>query len=325
VIVYEGTSPPTVRRGEFHPFAGARARIRALPYAAFEPPGGDPWRGAYRRESDASVAPAEASPAAWEEALRSAPAGKVLVGAVPPAEAVYAAAGAAAAAARRLGRAVVFVETAGGERDGVPPGPDLARVTLWNGRLSPDGFWRAFANGAGEGVGIPWIPGWTGEEDFLAEFFSRARNAGASFAVGFALAGDGASRAAIHADFAERDPARADGFFDAIHHRDWEAGTREAAARFEAAAARAGLAARVPLLLGGGDFAASARLVDAFEEEARAAGEPRSSALLAAARRVEDLGRDVSELEREGNLRVLWPPDSLEGRFARSVLARTPR
>ncbi|HET9795915.1 MAG TPA: hypothetical protein VFS34_15785 [Thermoanaerobaculia bacterium] len=325
MIVYEGTTPPSVRRGEFHPFPGARARIRALPYPAFEPAGADPWRGAYRRGADAVVAAAAGSPDLWEEALRHAPAGKILVGPVPPAELVYGAAGAAVAAARRLGRAVVLVETARREPDGIPSGADLARVAVWDGACSSAEFWRAFGGGAPAGVAVPWIPGWTGEEEFLEAFFARARDAGARFAVGFPLAGDGPSRAAIHADFAERHPGRADAFFDAIHHRDWDAGTRETAARFVEAAGRAGVPVRVPFLLGGSEFEANVRLIDAFEEEARTGDEPRASALLAAARRVEDFGRDVADLEREGNLRILWPPDSPEARLARAVLAGSLR
>jgi hypothetical protein len=172
---------------------------------------------------------------------------------------------------------------------------------------------------------LPLVPGWTGEEDFLGEFFERAAESEASFAAGFSLSGDGPSRAAIHADFAERHPGRADAFFDAIHHRDWDAGSRESAARFRAAATSAGLPDRVPLLVGAGDAEANARLIDAFEEEARNGEEPRASALLAAARRVEDLGRDVADLEREGNLRILWPPDSPEAKVARAVLAGTAR
>ncbi len=325
MIVYSGAAPPLVRRGEFHPIAGARARIRAMPYPAFEPPGGDPWRGSYRRREETTVAPGAGSADAWEEAMRNAPAGKVLVGPVPPAELVYGSAAAAVAAARRLGRSAILFETSRREPDEIPAGKDLARVVLWDGALPTAEFWRAFRGGASAGVALPLIPGWTGDEDFLVELFERAAEAGAAFAAGFALSGDGPSRAAIHADFAERHPDRADAFFDAIHHRDWDAGTRQAAARFRAAAAIAGLPDRTPLLVGGGDHEANARLIDAFEEEARRGEEPRSSALLAAARRVEDFGRDVADLEREGNLRLLWPPDSPEARVARLVLAGTLR
>jgi len=325
VIVYEGAAPPSVRRGEFHPLAGTRARIRALPYPAFEPPGGDPWRGSYRRREETAVSPAPRSPDAWEESLRNVPAGRVLVGPVPPAELVYGPAAAAVAAVRRIGRPAVLFETARRERDEIPSGRDLARVVLWDGTLPAEEFWRAFRAGEPAGVALPLVPGWTGEEDFLGEFFERAAESEASFAAGFSLSGDGPSRAAIHADFAERHPGRADAFFDAIHHRDWDAGSRESAARFRAAAASAGLPDRVPLLVGAGDAEANARLIDAFEEEARNGEEPRASALLAAARRVEDLGRDVADLEREGNLRILWPPDSPEAKVARAVLAGTAR
>jgi hypothetical protein len=244
---------------------------------------------------------------------------------VAPAELVYGSAAAAVAAVRRLGRSAVLFETVRRERDEIAPGKDLARILVWDGTLPSAEFWRAFRGGPPAGVALPLIPGWTGEEDFLGEFFEQAAKAEAAFAAGFALSGDGPSRAAIHADFARRHPGRADAFFEAIHHRDWEAGTRRAAARFRAAAGRSGLSDRVPLLVGAGDHEPNVRLMDAFEEEARNAGEPRASALLAAARRVEDLGRDVADLEREGNLRLLWPPDSPEARVARAVLGGIAR
>jgi len=331
VIVHDGAAPATVRRGEFHPFAGARARIRAVPYPGFDPPGGDPWRGTYRRPGEVLAAAGPRSVEAWTDALAHGPAGKVLVGPVPGAEPVYGSAAAAVEAARRLGRAVVLVETADradaetalGE---IAPGPDLARVAVWSGTLSPEAFWQAFARGARPaGVALPWIPGWTGEEDFLDGFFARAVGAGAAFAAGFVLSGDGPSRAAVHADFAARHPERADAFFDAVHHRDWHDGTREARGRFLDAAARARIPSRVPFVLGKGDFEANARLADAFESEAETGEEPRASALRAAARRIEDFGRDVAALDREGNLRVLWPADSPEARLARAVLAERPR
>ena len=326
MIVHEEGAPAVVRRGEFHPFPGARARVRAIPYPGFDPPGGDPWRGAYRRGGDATAAAGPGSPEPWLDALGHAPPGKILVGPVAPADSVYGSAAAAVAAIRRLGRAALLIETADRPEDGVSAGPDLARVVVWDGAMAERDFWRSFARGAAPaGVAVPWIPGWTGEAAFLDAFFSGARAAGAAFAAGFPLAGDGPSRAAIHADYARWRPSDADAFFDAIHHRDWQAGTREARRRFAAAAERSGVPARVPLLVGAAEFEANARLAGAFESAAEEEEEPRASALRAAARRVEDFPRDVAGLEREGNLRILWAPDSAEARIARSVLAGTAR
>ena len=326
MIVYEGTAPAAVRRGEFHPFAGARGRVRALPYPGYDAPGGDPWRGTYRRPVEIATAAGPSSPDAWSDAFARAAAGRILVGPAAPAEPVYGAAAAAVEAARRLGRASVLVETADRATNEIAAGPDLARVVVWDGTLAADEFWERFAGGARpSGVALPWIPGWTGEEDFLAAFFGAAAGSGAAFAAGFPLSGDGASRAAIHGDFAARHPDRADAFFDAVHHRDWDRGTDEARSRFRALAARAGIPARIPPLVGRRDFEANARLADAFESEAEAGEEPRASALLAAARRVEDFDRDVADLEREGNLRILWPPGSPEARLARAVLAGIAR
>lgn len=318
MIVYGGAVPASVRRGEFHPFPGARSRCRAIPYPGFEADGADPWKGTYAivGETGAGVGPAE--PARWREAIARAGPGKVLVGTAAPAEEVYGAAAAAAAAARELGRSVIVVETVDA-RTSLPPGDDFARVVLWS---AAPGFWAGLARRKDTpGVALPLIPGWTGTDAFLEEWLRAAGAAGAPFAVPFELAGGGASRAAIHADFARLHPTEADGFFDAIHHRDWESGVREARERFRRAARSVGIPARVPAIAGTGEFAGNARLIEAFEVAAETAGEPGASRYLAAARRVEDLGRDVEEVARDGNLRLLWPPESSEARIAGEILS----
>jgi len=318
MIVYAGAAPASVRRGEFHPFPGARSRCRAIPYPGFEMDGSDPWRGTYAHveEIDAGVGPPD--PARWREAILRAGPGKVLVGTAAPAEEVYGTAGAAVAAARGLGRSVILVEVVDA-RTSAPPGNDLARVVLW--AAGPD-FWTRFTGRTEpSGVALPLIPGWTGSEAFLGEWLDAARAAGARFAAPFELAGDGATRAAIHADFARLHPGEADGFFDAIHHRDWETGVREARERFRRAASAVGIPARAPAIAGGAEFGGNARLIEAFELAAETAEEPGASRFLAAARRVEDFGRDIEEVARDGNLRLLWPPESPEARIAGELLS----
>jgi len=321
VIVYAGPAAAAARRGEFLPFPGARSRCRAIPYPGFEADGGDPWSATYGRpgEIETGVGPGDA--AVWSAALSRIPPGKVLVGTAAPAESVYGAASAAVAAARELGRGVVLVETVE-SRTAAAPGPDLVRVVPWES--APD-FWIRFARRPHpSGVALPLLPGWTGTEEFLQRSLSAARSAGASFLAPFELRGDGATRAAIHADYAKLRPEEADAFFDAIHHRDWETHTREARAGLRRAAAEAGFSTRVPAIAGAAEFAGNARLVEAFEIAAETAGEPRASDLLAAARRLEDLGRDVEEVARDGNLRLLWPLDSPEGRIAADLFSARP-
>ena len=311
MIVYEGAPGPTVRRGEVAPFPGARSRTRAVPYAGFDGDGADPWKARYRRER--GVVPVAAGPrdvSAWAEALAAAPAGRVLVGTAAPAEPVYTASGAAVAAARALGRGVVLVEAPESETE-AEPGPDLARVVVWS---ADPGFWEAFARRRSPaGVAVPLIPDWTASDEGVEAILASARAAGAAFLVSFELdAGDGATRAAIHADFAALRPDAADAFFDAIHHRPWTGAVRRGRERFRAGR----LPWRVPAVAGTSDFAGNVRLVEAFESAADSEDEPLASRFLAAARRIEDLGRDVEDVARRGNLRLLWPADSPERQIA---------
>jgi hypothetical protein len=173
-------------------------------------------------------------------------------------------------------------------------------------------------------VAVAVIPGWTGTPEFLERTAASARAAGARFLAPFELGGDGPSRAAIHSAYAALEPRDADAFFDAIHHRDWSRGTRESVGHLRRAAADAGLPARVPAIAGAAEFSGNARLIEAIEIAAETAGEPRASDLLAAARRLEDLGRDVEEIARDGNLRLLFPPDSPEGRIAGETFSLRP-
>lgn len=321
MIVYGGPAPASVRRGEFLPFPGARARCRAIPYPGFEAGGGDPWRGTYERPGDVETGVGPGDAASWGAAIGRVLPGKVLVGTAAPAEAVYGAAAAAVAAARELGRSVILVETVDA-RTAAAPGPDLARVVPWE--AAPD-FWTRFARRREpSGVALPLVPAWTGTEEFLGRTLAAAGGAGALFVSPFELAGDGASRASIHADYSAFRPEESDAFFDAIHHRDWERGTREARANLRRSAAAAGLPSRVPAIAGPGEYSGNARLVEAFEIAAESAGEPRASDFLAAARRLEELGHDVEEVARDGNLRLLWPPDSPEGRIAADLFASRP-
>jgi hypothetical protein len=321
MIVYGGPAAAVARRGEFHPFPGARSRCRAIPYPGFEAESGDPWKGTFGRAADVETGVGPADAGAWLDAIARAAPGKVLVGTVAPAEEVYGAAAMAVAAAREAGRSVILVETVESRTDAAG-GPDLARVVLWEARLD---FWTRFARRREPGgVAVAVIPGWTGTLEFLERTAASARAAGARFLAPFELGGDGPSRAAIHSAYAALEPRDADAFFDAIHHRDWSRGTRESVGHLRRAAADAGLPARVPAIAGAAEFSGNARLIEAIEIAAETAGEPRASDLLAAARRLEDLGRDVEEIARDGNLRLLFPPDSPEGRIAGETFSLRP-
>jgi hypothetical protein len=297
-----------------------------VPYPGFEAAGADPWTGRYRRDDEIVTTAGPSEIDAWSEGLLHVSPGKILVGTIAESESVYGAGAAAVEAARRRGHAIVWIETAAAEGGAVPAGGDLARVVLWDPALEPTPFWEAFERRPPpSGVALPLIPGWTAEEEFLTGFFASALAARAMFAVPFEISADGPSRAAIHSDFARLHPDSADSFFHAIHHKDWDSGVAKARDRFRALSQSTELSSRVPTIFGRSDFEANVRVVDALEREADAADEPLASRLLAAARRLEDLGRDLTEIGREGNIRLLWPSDSFEGRVAAGVLAKASR
>jgi hypothetical protein len=313
VILYS-SGPAAVRRGEFAPFPGVRSRIRAIPYAGFEFSGADPWKGEYRRKTEEiAVVAGPASPERWEDALAGAPAGSLLIGPVVEAEPVYGAARAALEAAQMAGRGSVVIEAVCDPR-ALPGGEDVVWVAVWRSDAEEE-FWRRAGEFRGNGtcgVALPLIPGWTTEPGFLRHFVSLADAGGLDFAAPFEVSLDGFSRSAIHADFAERFPERADSYFDDLHHRDWSDEIARARSTFAELTHAAGISARAPLPRGQRDFESNLRAREALEAEADRIGEPRASVLRSASRRIEDFGRDLAELARRGNGRLLFPPESVE-------------
>jgi hypothetical protein len=303
-----------VRRGEFNPVPGVRARTRAVAYPGFEPAGADPWSGAYRRGGGGQiVSPGPGSVREWTEALRGACAGEVLVGPIPRAEPVYGAGEAAVAAARSSGRGVVAVDGLAALRS-AESGADVVAAEIWR-TGSEARLWHTLREASGRfvvGVGLPVLPGWTDDPAFLQNLLRSAREAGCAFVAPIEVAGDGASRAAIHEDFSTRAPERADAFFDLVHHGVWA--ERVAAARQTIAReiGRAGLRVRSPLPRGRGSHRANVAAREALERRADSEPEPLASRMRRAARIVEDLGRDLADLSREGNARLVFPPDSEE-------------
>jgi hypothetical protein len=325
------TGPAVVRRGEFTPFPGVRSRVRSIPFPGLELSGADPWKGGYRKTSgDQDVSAGPESEPRWEEALAGAPSGCVLVGPVAECEPVYGSASAALRAARSAGRGAVVVDALCDPRDLdlLVGGEDLVWVAVW--REGDEGFWtraeRAREKGR-SGVALPLIPGWTAESSFLRVFLARARAAGVEFAAGFEVPLDGASRAAIHSDFAAKFPDRADDYFDELHHRDASAAAAGAWTTFAREAETAGIPVRAPLPRGRADFEANLRAREALEFEADRLGEPSASVLRAASRRIEDFDRDLADLAKRGNGRLLFPPESREWRIIENAigLALSPR
>lgn len=327
MILFESTASAPWRRGEYTPFPGVRARTRAVPYPGLEPAGADPWSGEYRGAAEEMrIAAAADSAGEWVESLRHAPPGPVLVGPAPEADSVYGAASAACEAGRILGRGVVLVDVpvaAAPPRVPAPPSGSVVAVAVWRCG-EEDRLWeesRAAAGSIPYGVALPILPGWTDEEEFLDSFLRRCRTAGVEFVVPLEVDGFGPSRAAIHADFARLHPDRADAYFDRIHHGDWAEETRQARDRLRRAAAAAGISSKVPLPRGSSEFAANRRAVEALEDAAERSPEPRAARLRRAVRVLEDLGRDLESIAREGNGRLLFDPDSPEWEVIERALA----
>ncbi len=321
MMIQFSSGPAVVRRGELASFPGVRSRTRAVPFAGLELPGADPWKGGYRKAPAAiDVSPGPASVEIWEETLAGAPAGCVLVGPVADCESVYGSAAAALRAVSSAGRGAVVVD-AFCEAEALPSGEEFVWVSVWRDR--DDEFWKRaeVARSRGRsGVALPLIPGWTTESAFLRDFLDRGRDAGVEFATVFELPLDGASRAAVHSDFAAAFPDLADSYFDELHHRDGSGSVERGRAAFAVLAGAAGISSRVPLPRGRRDFEANLRARELLESEADRLGEPVASLLRSASRRIEDFGKDLSELARQGNGRLLFPPESREWRLIEEAI-----
>jgi hypothetical protein len=326
VIVFERSGETAVRRGEFTPLPGVRSRLRAVPYPGCKPPGADPWRGEYARPAEEQrIGVGSDATEDWIRALSGAPAGCILVGPVPPEERIYGAAAAAVSAALDSGRGAVLL----GALDPAVPGRDEAvtaveiwrsgeEETLWEGLRSLRG--RAVA-----GVVLPLLPGWTTEEPFLESFLSRARREGARFVAPLEVNATGASRAAILDDFAAQFPDKADAYFGRLYHADWAADIAEAKKAFFRIAASLGLESRAPAPRGRADFPANLRAIEALDRRADESPEPEAARLRRAVRSIEDLGRDLQKVAEDGNVRLLFPPESPEGKLVEGLLLPSSR
>jgi hypothetical protein len=242
---------------------------------------------------------------------------------VPESEAIYGAGRAALEATRASGRGSVVIDAACGAED-LPDGDDVVWISVW--RKDDE---RALASGRGgsperRGIALALIPGWTARPEFLRDFLPRCRSRGLGFAVPLEMSLDGYSRSAIHADFAALYPDRADVYFDRLHHRDAASEIAEARAAFEEIASAVGISARAPMPRGTADYDSNLRAREALEREADRCGEPRASLLRGASRRIEDFGRDVGELARQGNSRLLFPAGSPEWPVVEQALGIAP-
>lgn len=307
---------PQVRAGE-ELVAGRRIAGRLMPYGA-SPLRGPRFDPVARRivpgRPDASVACAAPDPRAWREGLGKLPAGPVLVGPGSPAEALRGSLSAAAEAAAEAGRAVYLLDPHLGEAALARlAGAGATALCAW--RPGPDGggfpgLREAAAAGARAAAVFPLVPVWTADADSIRRLADAAREAGAAAFVALVpdLSGE-ARRALVDARSAVAGDG-ADGFFEAIHHGDW---TERLSASLDDARAQA--AARrmsaMPARPSGREPASNAAAAARLEETAELspAGEHRDSLLIAAARWIDESGRDLGAIAREGNFRRIFPWD----------------
>ena len=328
MIVYESAAGPLVRAGEMG-FAGRRVAARAIPYEReVGPPAWrfDPMERRFRESSSGgSVIAGPFDPEPWRRVFARAPAGSVLIGPCDAAEPVRGAYRAAAEGAALAGRGAYLL-------DPVPAGlpednPDayVALFLMMPNDRRPKALESAVARGLSAGVLVPLVPGWTAEPEEMEAAIEAASRAGARFAAGLTPEQDGASRRSIVEARSELDPQAPEDFFEHVHHSDWSGAITAAERRWKEACARRGLATLPPRPIGPGEAAANAAAAARLEERAEvlsAGDEHRASLLHAAARWIDEFGRDLTPILKEGNFRKIFPFGEELARDAEEALAR---
>ncbi len=313
MIVYEPGLTPSARAGEAV-VAGRRLAGRLLPYGAdaaaavrFDP--ADRRFVFPRAEPAPRAGPSRLQP--WREALARIFPGPVLVGPSAGAEELWGAQRAAAEAAIEVGRPVYLLDP---EPGALPAGARRSAVVLCSWR--PGQPATAFpglehARRAGlEGAALfPLLPGWTAEDEAIEALACAAAAGGAASLTALVPHADGEGRRAIVEARARFEPDAADSFFEVIHHGDWPERLAGRLAGVRRAAGRHRLAPLPPRPLGRaeppGNAAAAARLEE--RAELTEAGEHRAALLHAAVRWIDESGRDLSAVAREGNFRKVFP------------------
>lgn len=314
MIEYESSGIAVVRCVESD-VAGRRVAAHAFPYSGEA--GGkavrfDPLeRSIVLRRTFGRVAVGPARAEAWVRALERCAAGPVLVGPGSPVEEIRGAYRAAAEGAAVAGRPVYLLDP---DLPGLPARSGRAYVALfaWNpggGDADPSALADALERGFPAGGLLPIVPGWTDEPAFLERYLSRLARAGAGFAAPVATLGLPDARRRFVEARTRIEPDSADRFFEKVHHCDWPAAIRKGLSLFRDEAGRHGLATIPPRPVGAseppGNSAAAARL----EERAREVeeNEHRSALFHAAARWIDESGRDLTPVVEEGNFGKVFP------------------
>jgi hypothetical protein len=312
VIEYESSTTPSVRPRESE-IGGRRIAVQAIPYSGETGPPPfrfDPVERRFlERRPSGRVAVGPADPDAWARGLARCPGGPVVVGPGSAVEAIRGAYAAAVEGAARAGRPVYLLDP---PTLPVRPGRAFVALFAWAPAGEPgDVAPIAAARAAGVEAGglLPIVPGWTDAPDFLDVYLESLAAAGATFAAPVAASGDGESRRVLVEARALGDPASADSFFEKVHHADWAAVQDAAILRFRSEAARRGLATLPPRPLGQGEPPGNSAAAARLEERAQESGadEHRAALLYAAARWIDESGRDLALVVRDGNFRKVFP------------------
>ena len=331
MIFFEGSPTPTVRAGEFE-LASRRLAARAFPYAGEV--GGprfrfDPIERRFlSRSAEGTVLAGPHEPQAWRTALLRGPAGAVLVGPGSIGEEVRGSYQAAAEGARQSGRAVYLLDP---DRAGLPdpPGSPFTALFVWFPGIEEQRtvLEEAHARGIASGWIFPLVAGWTAKREIEREAVRRAAAAGASFLAAVPLADDGlARRAALEAAGAAA-PEIAEALFEEVHHSGSPEQTWLAQERLREACDREGLACVPARPVGSREPAANAAASGRLEEKARMAfpDEHRAALLHAAARWIDESGRDLAPIAREGNLPKILPFEAGIAADVEEALLGAPR
>ncbi|MEO8350043.1 MAG: hypothetical protein ABI610_14140 [Acidobacteriota bacterium] len=314
MIEYESSAAAVVRCVESD-VAGRRVAAHALPYSG-EAGGAtvrfDPLeRSIVLRRTSGRVTVGPARREAWVRALERCSAGPVLVGPGSPVEEIRGSYRAAADGAATAGRPVYLLDP---DPAGLPPRSGRAFVAIfsWNPggeETHPPAFGKALELGFPAGGLLPIVPGWTDEAAFVDRYLDGLASAGALFAAPVAASGEAEARRRFVEARTRIDPEAADRFFEKVHHCDWPAAVRTGVRLFREEAARRGLATIPPRPVGAsephGNSAAAARL----EERAREVeeNEHRFALFHAAARWIDESGRDLTPVVQEGNFGKVFP------------------
>ena len=171
---------------------------------------------------------------------------------------------------------------------------------------------------------MPLISGWTDTAGWIDAAVSDAAAAGARFLAPLVPVSDGPARRRIVEARAEIEPGAADEFFDLVHHGGSFAVGDSVRDLLAAACRRANLATLPHRARGPLEPAANAAAAARLEEQAaETRDEHRASLLQATARWIDEVGRDLSVVARDGNFRKVFPFGPELARETEAILAET--